>query len=707
MAIKRNPFSILVMLGLSCLVLLFMSACGGDETEGDEDAETDVTDDSSEATEGVEDDAQDAESEEEGIVWEEFAVTRAAPNHGPFSGGTPVLVRGRGFEDGALVYFGEHMVQLPDTVFIDDNRIQVRRAPAGSPGPVDVKVVMGEEEAVLEDGYTYDVFYVSPASGSVAGGTYVEITGHDTNFQPGSSITFDGEEAVDVDWVSEIKMTCRTPMGSIGPANVIVEGPDDDFETKEAYNYYNSTDPINGGLGGGPIDGAVNVTILNAMSGEPVEDAFCILGTSGETVYQGLTNTAGQITFSGPDLSGRQIVTASKEEFEATTIEEFDAKDVTIFLVPTTISMGPGEPPPPRLGATVHGELVFEHSGEFGPGPWEIVPDPGPNEEKVAYVYGTGYDFLYPPPNPGLGGAHCIVKEDYDAVGEHGFLFSVFVRPENVAVYAVAGLQNLETATFVPYAFGVARGIIAGPGEDIEGVLVYMTHELNQSVTLEMQEYYVPLDLSYGPELYKSELFIDLGGDGVVFRDDRTIIKKDVSDFFYPGWLPLRYELADASYTAVLGSYNTSIDELTGDTIYVNPFSVKIMRDVTHPWEPVIMEEFIGVPYPVDPAYGSQISGMHMEFGNLGAEPDFWLAMLQTYPDQIPIWKIFLPGTQTEYDLPDLALIAGLPEPPSGFTVWIVWGISADGFIFDELSYRYLYSDYWSAYTADAFIFEY
>ncbi len=363
--------------------------------------------------------------------------------------------------------------------------------------------------------------------------------------------------------------------------------------------------------------------------------------------------------------------------------------------------------PPPRLGATVHGELVFEHAGEFGPGPWEIVPDPGPNEEKVAYVYGTGYDIWYPPPNPGLGGANCIVKEDMDKTGEHGFLFSVFVRPETIAVYAVAGIQNLETATFVPYAFGVARGIIAGPGEDIEGVLVYMTHELNQAVTVEVQEYYPPLDYSYGPELYKSDLFIDLGGDGVVFRDDKTILKQDTDDFFYPGWLPLRYELADASYTVMLGAYNKGVDELTGETIYVNPFSVKIIRDITHPWEPVIMEDFIGIPYPVDPSYGSTISGMHMEFGHEGNAPDFWLVMLQTYPDQAPLWRILLPGSQTEYELPDLALIAGLPEPPSGYNVWVIFGISADGFIFDEFSYRYLSNDYWSAYAADAFIFEF
>ena len=336
MGTKRNPFSILAVLGLSCLILLSMSSCGGDETEGDDDAQSDVSDDTGETTEGVAEDAEDAQAEEEGIDWDEFAVTRVAPDHGPFTGGGLALIRGRGFEPGAIVYFGEHQVQLADHAYIDDNRIQVV-IPAGSPGKVDVKVAYERteyEEAVLEDGYTYNIFYVDPPSGSVAGGTYVEITGHDTNFQAGSTITFDGEEATDVDWVSETKMTCKTPRGVLGMANAVIEGPDDEYEVKEAYEYFNTSDPSNGGLGGGPIDGTVNVSVINAANGEPVEDAFCILGTSGETVYQGDTNTAGLITFSGPDLMGRQTVTAAKEGFESTTIEEFDARDVTIFLIP-------------------------------------------------------------------------------------------------------------------------------------------------------------------------------------------------------------------------------------------------------------------------------------------------------------------------------------------------------------------------------------
>jgi hypothetical protein len=81
--------------------------------------------------------------------------------------------------------------------------------------------------------------------------------------------------------------------------------------------------------------------------------------------------------------------------------------------------------------------------------------------------------------------------------------------------------------------------------------------------------------------------------------------------------------------------------------------------------------------------------------------------MLQTYPDQLPLWKVILPPDQKSFDLPDLAAIAGLPEPPSGYTVWITYGISSPGFVFDEFSYRYFSQSYWSAYAADAFIVEF
>ncbi len=700
---------------LALLIAGLVAGCSSKKNNGEADAETDVSE--IDATADVD---LDAEEEEDDY----FAVTSCNPYHGPFVGGQEVTIRGRGFDDGIVVYFGEHMVQPADTTVEDTHRLTVV-TPAGAPGPVDVRVVLGDDEAVREDAYTYDIFHVTPPAGSIAGGTYVTITGSaETTFDPTAEVLFDGRDATEVDVVSETSITCKTPPGTVGPANVTVTGTDPyaEYEVREAYTYYNHADPTSGGLGGGPIDGTVNVTVINNRTGDPVEDAFVMLGTDGGGDFQGRTNGLGQITFSGPDLMGRQTITAAKnippdeetgfpgEYYETTTIEEFDATDVTIILVWVPPS-SPGSPdgPPPRYGAVVQGELVFSHAGEFGPGPWEIVPEPNENEEKIAFVSGSGWSIWYGPPDPTTGGVNNQVRDTEDYAGDYGYRFECFVKPEAVAVYALAGLRNVLTDEFTPYAFGIARNIIAGPGEYISGVYVYMTHELNSTLDIQMDN---PPPLTPGgyqePDTYMVEVFIDLGGDGVIWRDDHMQLNHTGdTDFLFPGWLPMESELSDATYTIKAGGYRETVDEMSGETIYVNPFSVRIESDVTNIWAPIVIDEFLGIPFQVDPDYADVMTDSTMEFGHDRTAPDFWLIMLQTYPDQIPIWKYILPGHMTTYTVPDLTAIAGLPELPSGYSVWVIWGIESPGFVYDSWSYRFLSNNYWSAYTADVFIFQF
>src|SRR5262245_18994639 len=64
------------------------------------------------------------------------------PDHGPFSGGTTAIVRGRGFTDGMSVTCDDRAVDPLDVQLIDDRRVVVV-TPAGSPGPADVKVTVG------------------------------------------------------------------------------------------------------------------------------------------------------------------------------------------------------------------------------------------------------------------------------------------------------------------------------------------------------------------------------------------------------------------------------------------------------------------------------------------------------------------------------------------------------------------------------------
>jgi hypothetical protein len=682
---------------------------------------------------GADDVAEEAEPDAgPDLGYDPFAVTAVRPGHGSFQGGTTVIVRGRGFPvaGGAVVHFGEHMAQPADTVVLNDNEIATV-TPSGPVGLVDVKVEIGEGEddsRTLPDGFSYDTIAVAPPSGSIAGGTFVTITGSGTEFVDGDTVTFDERDAVDVTVISATVLTCRTPPGAIGPAAVRIDGAEGEIVVRDAYAYFSTADPANGGLGGDPIRGpgtrtdvcpgeeegggeakedpaagTVNVTVLNGATLDPEPEVYVLLGLDTGTTYQGLTDERGMIVFSGPDISGRQIVTAAKEGFESTTIVEFDATDVTIYLIPIP-DPEPGPLPPGRLGATISGELIFESGGEFARGPWEIIPPPGEGEVKVAYVYATSWDVWNEPPPSYYGAAHWRVTEDDPGVLGYGY--SVFARPATVAIVALAGLETLSDGTFTPYAMGVARHVIAGPGERVDGVDVYVVHPLDVSLQIQLVD---PPEVvaSGAPNIYRIDVFLDLGGDGVFWSPLRSRYVSDVSrPIVFPAWVTPNGELADATYTVVAGAYNRTITT-EGTMEDVNPFSVVISTGHRDVWNPLEVGHFLGIPYAVDPAFGGLVVDNHMTFAAEPEDPDFWLILLQTYPDQAPLWRMILPGCVKEFDLPDIAAVAGLPELPSGYSVWIAYGIRAPGFVYDEWSYRFLYQNYWSAYTADAFIFKF
>lgn len=71
---------------------------------------------------------------------------------------------------------------------------------------------------------------ISPLVGSMAGGTNLTITG--TAFVSGATVTVGGGTCTNVAFVSETSLTCRTPSGSLGVADVTVRNPDTQQATK-------------------------------------------------------------------------------------------------------------------------------------------------------------------------------------------------------------------------------------------------------------------------------------------------------------------------------------------------------------------------------------------------------------------------------------------------------------------------------------------
>ncbi|MCB9633755.1 MAG: IPT/TIG domain-containing protein [Sandaracinus sp.] len=653
-------------------------------------------------------DAGRAEFPDTGIGRDELLIARVVPDHGPFVGGNSAIVRGIGLTDEALVTVGGRMVQPADTNLVDDNRLAIV-LPAGEPGPADVTVRVGEQEFTLANGYTYDAFYVEPTRGVVSGGTFVTVTGQGTGFAEGDTILFEGQPCTDVTIVSETVMTCRTPAGALGTADVAWVRAEDGATTTldDVFEYYDSSDPFDGGLGGGPLTGTLNVTVLDAMTGLAVSDAFVILGEDLATEHQGLTGLTGQITFSGPDVMPPATVHAAKHCYEKTSFVAFDARDVTIFLVPwqdPMCGMGSGNPPTGRgrSGSFVSGELVFQGPNELGANPWDILPEPRTGWTRVAYVYATqpcAGDSLYClNPDPGLGGGASRILEERP--GSRGYPYRIFVRPSAMAIYALAGMENEVTREFRPYAMGVARNVVAGPGEEVRGVDVQMDIPLDHYLDVRLTE--LPGPGRIGPDRFVVSADIDLGGEGLIVRRVQNTLFDEQTQ--RSATRPFRFFAQPAIYGALSdGRYRIAASWVTGE--FEGDPSAHVVRngfrDVDREVE---LGGWVGLPVASAPAYGERIPADRVLRWTVdgGLEPTFYL-VLAIGSDGNPAWRQFVPGTQTSAPIPDLGSIPEITDIPSGYVTWVVYSARIPGRDFDEITYADLDEDRWSAWALDVF----
>ncbi|MBN8611292.1 MAG: IPT/TIG domain-containing protein [Deltaproteobacteria bacterium] len=637
----------------------------------------------------------------------DLGITRVVPDHGPFTGGTAAVLRGTGFGELSQVTFGTHAVQPADHTLVDSRRLQVV-VPAGDVGTVDVTVEVDGETFTLEDAYTYDAISVDPTSGSVSGGTFVNIVGSGTSFADGDTVLFGRMPCNNVDVVSATRITCRTPPMAAGTVDVTVVRAADSSETiaVSAYTYYETADPFGGGLGGGPILGSINLTAIDAMTGLPVPDAFAIIGEDLTTEHQGLTNVMGQVTFSGPDLTGTHTIHVAKHCYQRTSVISFDAADVTVFLTPWMDPMcgmgsggGGGRG---RNGAFIEGELVWRGPNEYGPNPWSNIPEPRAGWNRVAYVFTTQAQANYPNPDPSAGGGtNRVLERVIEGVSEVGYPYRIFARPAGLAVYALAGLENPTEGQFIPYVMGVARNVLAGPGETVTGVNLVMDIPLDHYVEVELGAH--PEALEAGPDRYRLQGFLDLGGEGVVVRqwstfDFDTIRRRDASRAFrFVAEPALLGTLTDGRYQISAGWYTSEFDQY--------PYTTTIMNGVTAVDDVVQMPDFIGIPDATSPANGGPIPSdriLRWDSTEGGDEADFHV-IIMIGGDGNPAWQMFVPGDVHEAAMPDFSTIPGLEDVSAGTIFWAIFSVKVPGFVFDEFRYTYLNDRYWSHASVNQF----
>ncbi|MBW4700461.1 IPT/TIG domain-containing protein [Micromonospora sp. RL09-050-HVF-A] len=124
-------------------------------------------------------------------------VTGLTPTSGPTSGGTTVTITGTGFTAATGVTFdgvpgtGFTVNPAGTNLVVNPNGTSLTVVtPPGSPGAVDVTVLLPGDDVTAPDGFTYEpvpprIDTVSPGQGPTGGGTTVTVSG--SGFVPGGT----------------------------------------------------------------------------------------------------------------------------------------------------------------------------------------------------------------------------------------------------------------------------------------------------------------------------------------------------------------------------------------------------------------------------------------------------------------------------------------------------------------------------------------
>jgi cyclophilin family peptidyl-prolyl cis-trans isomerase len=237
------------------------------------------------------------------------AVSAIDPTSGPTSGGTQVTVSGTSFTGATAVDFGS----LAASSFSVDSDTQVTAtSPAASAGTVDVTVTTpdGTSPGLSADQFTYlaapAVSGIMPASGPVAGGTQVTISG--TGFSDAAEVDFGSLSASSFAINSDSQITATSPAATptgTGTVDVTVTTPGGTSQPLSADQFTYAPTVASLDHSSGPAAGGTQVTVTGT--------GFVSGGTTvnfGSTAATSVTVASStQLTAASPAGSGTVHVT--------------------------------------------------------------------------------------------------------------------------------------------------------------------------------------------------------------------------------------------------------------------------------------------------------------------------------------------------------------------------------------------------------------
>lgn len=497
------------------------------------------------------------------------------PPEGALSGEEEVLLVGDGLSEATVVRFGDETAVVLELTEEGDLLVQT---PPGVPGLVDVRLSDGVRSGVHAAGFEYrysgepTLLGLAAASGSQSGGRLVRLYGQGwrNDVLTSGSALFAETKGLALTVVDDATLEVRAPRGDVGSVTVKVPGAG---SMAMAYDYFDPTMRY-GGTSGGPIPEALNVTVLDGLTGDPVEEAFVILWDDLDTIFQGLTDDRGQLTFSNAGFGPPQMVTASKDMYTTASIVDFDARNATVRIFPLAPPSPPGPPGPgngePPVPGSISGEVtgyekyVIPPPGGCDPKleagldqgslchPCETdadcgeadsgalcsnlgdqggrctTPCEGPDDCPQGFsCVGVGFGAIQCIPSPGARTAWCgtTAPDIFSATRDSptGFtngasFYEIEAEPGEHAVVCLGGYMDPDTGEFIPMMMGVRRHLFTLEDQPLTGQDVHLDIPLSRTLRIRLDD--APIGEGEARN-HQVDVFLDLGSDGVFPMPER------------------------------------------------------------------------------------------------------------------------------------------------------------------------------------------
>jgi hypothetical protein len=436
-------------------------------------------------------------------------------------------------------------------------------APPGVPGTVDVTYTHDGRELRLPAAFEYrateaKLWAVSPGLGAQSGGRIVRFFGE--GFQTAfPNPIFGATAGTDLVRVDDHEVIARAPRGDEGWVNV---GKGTVGRIAMSFRYFDPRQRF-GGTSGGPIPEALNVTVQDYVTRKGVPNAFVILWDDIDGPYQGLTDDRGQLTFSDVYFGPMQMVTAAADNYTTESIVEFDARDVTLTLIPLLPSEGGGGGggggSQPLPDSTLAGKVLgFDKYVLTPPGDCDARLATGQTPGALCAPCasdaecGGGGNLCTPIDGQGArcttacaqtsdcpsgyacmgvtGGAQCVpssgqrtamcrttVADVFTAVDSRfaettNQQYRFATRPGEYAVVCLGGVKDDVSGVFRPLVMGVRRHVFAQADKVVEGQDVTLDIPLTRKLRIRLDG--APVG-RFETERHTAQVFVDFGADGV------------------------------------------------------------------------------------------------------------------------------------------------------------------------------------------------